>query len=78
MQIKILLKGYLVKHFDGEKERIMEFDDGISIRETVKIIGFDPESKKFGFVAVNGQRSSIDQLLKDGDELKIYPKMSGG
>ena len=78
MQIKILLKGYLVKHFDGEKERIMEFDDGISIRETVKIIGFEKKKKKFGFVAVNGQRSNIDQLLKDGDELKIYPKMSGG
>lgn len=78
MRVKVLLKGYLVRYFDGEKERIMEFEEGFCIRDAVKIIGLDPESKKFGFAAVNGKRCGVEQFLNDGDELKIYPRMSGG
>lgn len=78
MEIKVKLKGYLVRYFDGDKERIIKMDDGLSIKEAVKNLGLDPHSKKFGFVAVNGQRSNIEEMLVDGDELKIYPRMSGG
>ena len=78
MKIKVLLKGFLIKYFDGEKERTIEVDDGLSAREIVEILGIPIEHKSFGFVVVNGLRVMIDKPLEDGDELKIYPKMSGG
>jgi molybdopterin converting factor small subunit len=78
MRIKVLLRGFLVKYFDGEKERVIELEDGLSAREVVERIGIPIEHKSFGFVAVNGMRVMIDERLKDGDELKIYPRLSGG
>lgn len=78
MKIKVLLRGFLVKYFDGEKERIVEVEDGLSARQVVEKLGIPIEHKSFGFVAVNGMRVMIDDILKDGDELKVYPKISGG
>jgi len=78
MRIKVLLRGFLVKYFDGEKERVIELEDGLSAREVVERIRIPIEHKSFGFVAVNGMRVMIDERLKDGDELKIYPRLSGG
>lgn len=78
MKIKVLLKGFLVKYFDGEKERAIEVEDGLSAREVIEILGIPIDHKSFGFVVVNGMRVMIDEPLEDGDEVKIYPKMSGG
>lgn len=78
MKIKVILKGFLVKYFDGEKERVIDAEDGLSARQVVELLGIPIEHKSFGFVAVNGMRVMIDDILSDGDELKIYPKISGG
>jgi len=78
MKIKVLLRGFLVKYFDGEKERVIEVEDGLSARQVVEGLGIQIEHKSFGFVAINGMRVMIDEHLKDGDELKIYPRLSGG
>ncbi len=78
MKVSVLLKGYLVKYFEGESKRVLCFDEELTIREAVKVIGIDPESKSLGFVAVNGMRVMIDEPLKEGDQLKIYPRISGG
>ena len=78
MKIKILLKGFLVKYLDGDKERVVEVEDDLSARQIVEALGIPVEHKSFGFVAANGMRIMIDDKLKDGDELKIYPKISGG
>ena len=78
MKIKVLLRGFLVKYFDGEKERVIEVEDGLSARQLVEGLCIQIEHKSFGFVAINGMRVMIDEHLKDGDELKIYPRLSGG
>ncbi len=78
MKIKVLLRGFLVKYFNGEKERVIEVEDGLSARQVVERLGISIEHKSFGFVAVNGMRVMIDDQLKDGDELKVYPRLSGG
>lgn len=78
MKIKVLLKGYLVKYFKGEKEKIIEINEDVTIRNALELIGIDPDGKNYGFVAVNGMKIGIDHPLKEGDELKIYPRMSGG
>jgi len=79
MTVKILLKGSLVKFFDGEKERTVDVPDGCSCEDALKACGIDwKQVKNFGFVAINSKRVMIYDILRDGDELKAYPKISGG
>jgi len=79
MKIKILLRGPLVKFFEGEKERIVEVPDGCTAEDALRIVGIDwTQVKNFGFVAINSKRVMISDALKEGDELKAFPKISGG
>jgi len=79
LKIKISLRGPLVKFFDGEKERLVEVPDGCSAEEALRTVGIDwRQIKNFGFVAINSKRVMIFDTLKEGDELKAYPKISGG
>ena len=79
MKIKILLRGSLVNFFDGEKEREADVPDGCTAEEALRTVGIDwKQIKNFGFVAVNSKRVMIYDTLKEGDELKAYPKISGG
>lgn len=79
MQITIQLRGSLTKYFAGEKTRQIEVPDGCTAEEALKLAGIDWTAiRNFGFVAVNGKRVMIYDKLKAGDELKAYPKISGG
>lgn len=79
MQITIQLRGSLTKYFQGEKMRTVEVPDGCTAEEALKAVGIDWTAvKNFGFVAVNSKRVMIYDKLEEGDELKAYPKISGG
>lgn len=79
MLITIQLRGSLTKYFQGEKVRTVEVPDGCSAAEALRAAGIDWTAVgNFGFVAVNGRRVMIHDRLKEGDELKAYPKISGG
>lgn len=79
MKITIQLRGSLTKYLQGEKQKAIEVTDDCSAEEALKTIGIDwKEISNFGFVAVNSKRVMIYDKLKDGDELKAYPKISGG
>lgn len=79
MKITITLRGNLTKYLGGEKERIVEVPDPCTAEEALKIVGLDwTQIRNFGFVAINGKRVMIYDHLKEGDELKAYPKISGG
>ena len=79
LKIKILLRGNLIKFFDGEKEKTVDVPDGCSAEEALRSVGIDwKQVKNFGFVAINSKRVMIYDTLKEGDELKAYPKISGG
>ena len=79
MRIKILLRGSLVKYFNGEKERTVEVPDSCTAEDALLTVGIDwKQIKNFGFVAINSKRVMIYDILQEGDELKAYPKISGG
>ncbi len=79
MKITIQLRGSLTRFFQGEKERTAEVPDNCSAEEALKAVGIDWTAvKNFGFVAVNGKRVMIYDKLREGDELKADPKISGG
>ena len=79
MKITITLRGSLTKYLQGDRERIVEVSDSCTAEEALKTIGIDwTQIKNFGFVAINSQRVMIYDKLSEGDELKAYPKISGG
>jgi len=79
MKITISLRGSLVKLFGGEKERIIEVPDGCSAEEALLAVGIDWKLvKNFGFVAINSKKAMMYDRLEEGDELKAWPKISGG
>lgn len=68
-----------MKYFDGVKDKVIEVPDNCSVEEALKSVGIDwTQIKNFGFVAINGKRVMIYDKLQEGDELKAYPKISGG
>jgi sulfur carrier protein ThiS len=79
MKITISLRGHLIKYFDGEKTKEVEVKEGATCDDALKAVGIDwKETKSFGFVAINNHKVLMDAILKDGDDLKAYPKISGG
>ena len=79
MKITITLRGSLTKYFEGQRDKIIEVPDNCTAEEALITVGIDwTQIKNFGFVAVNSQRVMIYEKLKEGDELKAYPKISGG
>ena len=79
MKITITLRGSIVKYFQGQRDKIVEVPDDCTAEEALKIVGIDwTQIKNFGFVAINSQRVMIFDKLNEGDELKAYPKISGG
>lgn len=79
MEITISLRGSLKKFFDGETERKVQVADNCTAAQALHSVGIDwSQIKNFGFVAINGKRVMIHDPLCPGDELKAYPKISGG
>lgn len=79
MKITITLRGTLLKFFEGDKERVVEVPENCTCEDALKSVGIDwTQIKNFGFVAINSKRVMISDCLKEGDELKAYPKISGG
>lgn len=79
MKITITLRGSLKKYLEGEKEKVIDVPDNCTCEEALATIGIHwKEVKSFGFVAINSQRVMIFDHLKEGDELKAYPRISGG
>ena len=79
MNIKISLRGNLSKYTNGSKEIAVEVPDNCTAEDALKIVGIDwTQINNFGFVAVNNKKIMIYDRLQEGDELKAYPRISGG
>lgn len=79
MKVTISLRGHLIKQFGGEQERVVEIPENTTAEEALQAIGVDwRTARNFGFVAINSHKVLITAQLKDGDQLKAYPKISGG
>lgn len=82
MEVRIRMHGSLGRH---HAEDSTNSGNGISITFPQKEISmaqvFDrlhiPE-ESVGFVAVNGVRTAKDTVVTDGDEIAIFPMVTGG
>ena len=54
----------------------LNLPDGSMLKDVVG--HFNLDQRKDIILAVNGQRRPLDDLLKDGDEVSIFPMLEGG
>jgi len=69
------LRDFLPKNSDGKSCRV-EIDENTTIKQIITQLKLPEEIPKI--ILVNGLNGSIDQTLKDGDVLSIFPPVAGG
>jgi molybdopterin converting factor small subunit len=79
MEVKVklfaTLRDYLPKGSDG-KSCQMEIDEKMTIEQIITQLKIPEEIPKI--ILVNGLQGSMDQTLKEGDVLSIFPPVAGG
>ena len=66
--------GMLKSYIGNEKE--VAVDAGRSVRETLDILGINPDL--VAGVFVNDEQQSKDYILQDGDKVKVMAVIGGG
>ena len=69
------------RDFTGKRDEVLEVEAGITveeIREHVRGIYAKIAAKEEVLVAVNGSFGSLDQVIKESDEVAFFPPVSGG
>lgn len=76
MRINIKVLGGLKKYvnFGGLQE--LDIDESMTGIELVRMLGF-PDGLSYVYL-LNGKRESLDNGLKEGDEVAIFPVVTGG
>lgn len=80
MRLKVRYFGQF-RDFTGKREEMLEVQEGINveeIREHVRKIYPKIEAKEEVLVAVNGSFVSLDEIIKESDEVAFFPPVSGG
>ena len=60
----------------GPDEQTREFEDGATIDDVVQVLKI-PSTIRLLRV-VNGEHRPADHVLKDGDDLALFPPIAGG
>ena len=76
MIIKITLIGSLCKYFQGEKNGSIELPTDAAAEDILNHLGIPTEY--CSFMMVKGQKVPRTYLLEDGDEVVVFPLVSGG
>ncbi len=76
MKINVVLAGPLSKYGNGSRHQIVVLEDACQLKELFSALEI-PENK-YSFAVVNGIKSLEEVVLQNGDEVKIYPIVSGG
>ncbi len=77
MKVKVRLYGHLEWYSPGgRREHELEVPDGSSVGDVIRALGLPPA--EVALVSVNGDRAEEGRRLRDGDELRILPVVSGG
>ncbi len=76
--MRIKVKAYSV-FTEKVGERVVEVDNGLTVRDLVEILLGGLEYRGVSpLVFVNKEKSDLNRILKDGDEVILAPPFSGG
>ena len=76
MRLYASLARYMPEQKRGSRTQVMEISEGTTIGEVLQRMNVPTKAVKLIFV--NGVRAQIDQDLKDGDKIGIFPPVAGG
>lgn len=74
MKITVSLHG--VFRIERFKEEIREYPEGTKVRDVVEDLRLS--EALLGIVVINDRHAGLDEVLKDGDLLKLLPLLDGG
>ncbi|HLO31890.1 MAG TPA: MoaD/ThiS family protein [Anaerolineales bacterium] len=74
--IQVEVKLFASLRFGRFKKAQFEYPEGTSISDGLTHLGIS--ERILGLALVNGQRAPLNQLLRDGDSLAIFPFVAGG
>lgn len=73
MRIRVKSAG-IIRRYAEDKD--MEVPTGLTIRGLIAFLAIPSELKLMVFV--NGQRKKVDEILEDGNEVRLITLLSGG
>jgi len=79
MRIEINLYASLAPYApagEGRGPRFLEVEPGVTIREILKRLGVPLDSVKMVFL--NGVHGTVEEVLKEGDRVGVFPPVAGG
>ena len=79
MKIYVKLVGHLKKYTPSivtGKNAPLQVKDGCTVKELVEELRIPADLPKL--IAVNEMRIKSDHVLKDGDQIRIFPPIGGG
>ena len=76
MKIKLIFHGSLKKYNNNLAEIDQEISNGTTVGQFITSVEVPKE--EIAFVAVNGSRAPLSQILGDGDEVKLFQLVGGG
>lgn len=75
--IDVRLFADLPEHSRSRRRRLeIVARDGLTVREVLVDEGIDPDLVKI--VMVNGMHAGLDQEVRDGDRVALFPPVGGG
>ncbi|MDW7773190.1 MAG: MoaD/ThiS family protein [Desulfobulbaceae bacterium] len=74
MRVKVkLFANFRINRF---KQEIREYNSTMTVGAIVEELGI-PDSE-VGIIFINGRGTSMDQVLREGDTLSLFPLVGGG
>jgi len=72
----ISVKSYATLRGYQPEDGALEVEESASVNTVLQKLGLPPEEAKVVFV--NGRHASLDQVLKEGDKIALFPAVGGG
>lgn len=76
MKITLIFHGSLKKYNNDFVETELKIPDRMMVGELLPKINVPKE--EIAFIAVNGSRASVSQIIQDGDKVKLFQMVGGG
>lgn len=79
MQINVNVKlgSWFCKYYNGLKELDFTIDENTNLAGFLTLLDRIPKDE-IGMVAINGVKQNFEFILKNNDEIKIFPIIIGG
>ena len=70
------LSQYRSRESDSKLLQTMEIPEGSTIGSLIEFLGIPPDTVKIVFI--NGIHAHVDDIIREGDRVGIFPPIAGG